>query len=166
MRIRMMFLLLFLATLATAQQKQTPPAPGTPRNFAIPEIRRFTLPNGLQVRFVAYGEVPKVAVRLVTQTGNVDETENEVGLADVTGAMMEQGTTTRSAEQIAQEMAMMGGALDVGVGVNQTTIGADVFSESATAAIALIGDVARNPKFPEGISRASGPISRGAAPSS
>jgi zinc protease len=136
-------------TPSAARAKQAPPAPGTPRNFTIPAIRRFSLPNGLQVRFVPYGEVPKATIRLVTQTGNVDEQSTETWLADVTGSMMEQGTTTRSAEQIAQEMAMMGGALDVSVGVNQTTIGTDVFSESAVDAIALIADVARNPRLPE-----------------
>jgi len=133
----------------TIHPKQAPPAPGAPRNFDIPEIRRFALPNGLQVRFVQYGNVPKATVRLVTQTGNVDEQANETWLADVTGSMMEQGTTTRASEQIARDVAMMGGALDVQVGVNQTTIGTDVFSESTAAAIALVGDVARNPRFPE-----------------
>jgi zinc protease len=136
-------------TPAAATARQTPPAPGTPRNFTIPAIRRFSLPNGLQVRFVPYGEVPKATVRLVTQTGNVDEGTNETWLADVTASMMEQGTATRSAEQIAQEMAMMGGSLDVSVGVNQTTLGTDVFSESAASAVALIADVARNPRLPE-----------------
>ncbi|MEA2462971.1 MAG: zinc protease [Acidobacteriota bacterium] len=136
-------------TPAAATAKQAPPAPGTPHNFTIPAIRRFSLPNGLQVRFVPYGEVPKATVRLVTQTGNIDEGANETWLADVTASMMEQGTATRSAEQLAQEMAMMGGSLDVGVGPNQTTIGTDVFSESAANAVALIADVARNPRLPE-----------------
>ncbi|HEX2836423.1 MAG TPA: pitrilysin family protein [Thermoanaerobaculia bacterium] len=138
-----------LALNAFAQQKQAPPAPGTPRNFAIPSIRRMELPNGLKVRFVPYGEVPKVTLRLVTQTGNIDESANEVWLADLTGTMMEQGTATRSADQIAREVAMMGGALDISVGMNQTTVGTDVFSESAVPAVQLIADVARNPKLPE-----------------
>ncbi|MFL6248231.1 MAG: M16 family metallopeptidase [Thermoanaerobaculia bacterium] len=141
--------LALLSTVLQAQEKQKPPTPGTPRNFAIPEVRRFDLPNGLKVRFVPYGEVPKATIRLVTQTGNVDESENEIWLADVTGAMMKQGTTARSAQQIAREVAMMGGALDVSVGMNQTTIGTDVFSESADEAVALIADVARNPLLPE-----------------
>jgi zinc protease len=142
-------LLVTAGALAQQTQKQAPPAPGTPRDFAIPEIRRFSLPNGLQVRLVPYGEVPKVTVRLVTQTGNIDERSGETWLADVTGAMMEQGTATRSAEQIAREVAMMGGALDIAVGMNQVTVGTDVFSESAADAIALVADVARNPRLPE-----------------
>jgi predicted Zn-dependent peptidase len=144
-----MLLSLLLATSVVAQTKQAPPAPGTPRDFAIPEIRRIELPNGLRVRLVQYGEVPKTTVRVVTQTGNVDEGPNEVWLADLTGSLMEQGTATRSAEQIAREAASMGGALNVGVGVNQVNITMDVFSESAAAAVALAADILRHPKLPE-----------------
>lgn len=149
MRKLTLILTLLLAAVTNAQDKQKPPAPGTPRNFAIPEIRRMELANGMKVRFVAYGDVPKATVRLVTQTGNVDEAENETWLADLTGGMMKQGTTSRTAPQIAQDVAMMGGALDVAIGPNQTLIGLDVFSESADEAIALVADVARHPRFPE-----------------
>jgi predicted Zn-dependent peptidase len=137
------------ATLSAQQAKQKPPAPGTPRNFAIPEIKRFDLPNGMKVRFVAYGSVPKAAVRLVVQSGNIDETANEVWLADVTGGLMREGTTTRTAQQIAKDLAMMGGALEIGTGLNQTTIATEVFSESTADALKIVADVARNPLLPE-----------------
>lgn len=133
----------------TAAQKEAPPAPGPPKNFSIPEVRKFDLPNGLQVRLVHYGEVPKVTVRVVTQTGKVDEAADQVWLAEVVGEMIQQGTTSRSAEDVATQAALMGGDLSVGVGTNQTTIGADVFSESAANAVALVADVTRNPRFPE-----------------
>jgi predicted Zn-dependent peptidase len=146
---------LLLTTSVFAQTKQAPPAPGVPpppgrpKDFAIPEIRKVELPNGLRVRLVQYGEVPKAMVRLVTQTGNIDEGANEVWLADLAGTLMEQGTTTRTAEQIAREAALMGGSLDIAAGPNQTTIGIEVFSESAPAAIAVAADVLRNPRMPE-----------------
>ena len=92
----------FCATGLFAQQKQLPPTPGTPRDFSVPQIRRFELPNGLAVRFVDYGNVPKATVRLVTQTGNLDESASEVWLANVTASMLEQGTATRGPEQIAR----------------------------------------------------------------
>lgn len=148
--IRLSLAVALLLPAALYAEKQTPPAPGAPRNFSIPQVRRMDLPNGLRVRFVDYGSVPKVAVRLVTQTGNIDESAEQVWLADVTGSMMEQGTTSRSAEQMAREVAMMGGALDITVATNQTTVGLDVFSESAASAIALVSDIVRNPRFPEG----------------
>lgn len=157
MRIQTLLISLALSAAALTQQplnaqqplKEAPPAPGTPRSFTLPAIQRFELPNGLRVRLVPYGSVPKATVRLVTQTGNIDESAGEIWLADLTGSAMEQGTTTRSAEEIARQAALMGGALDIAVTMNQTTIGADVFTESVVPAIELVADVARNPRLPE-----------------
>jgi predicted Zn-dependent peptidase len=137
------------AVLAQSATKEAPPAPGRPQNFSLPEIRRFDLPNGMQVRLMQYGDVPRATIRLATQTGNIDEAADQVWLADVTGEMMQQGTTTRSAEEIAKQAALMGGTLGVDVGMNVTTIKTDVFTESAAAAVDLIADVARHPRFPE-----------------
>jgi predicted Zn-dependent peptidase len=151
---RALITILLLAFTALGQPaptpaKEAPPAPGAPKPFSIPAIRRMELPNGMRVRLVDYGSVPKVAVRLVTLTGNVDEGPNETWLADLTGEMMKQGTKTRASDEIAREVAMMGGSLDVNVGMNQTVVGSDVFSESVVSAIQLIADVARNPRLPE-----------------
>ncbi len=137
------------AALAQAVMKEAPPPPGLPKNFSLPEIRRFELPNGMQVRLMQYGNIPKATIRLVTQTGNIDEDADHVWLANITGEMMQQGTPTRSAEEIARQVALMGGSLNVDVGMNETAIETDVFTETAAAAVGLIADVARNPSFPE-----------------
>jgi predicted Zn-dependent peptidase len=159
-----MLLTLLLATTVLAQTKQAPPAPGTPKDFSIPQVRKYELPNGLRVRLVPYGDVPKVTVRLSIQTGNVDEGPNEVWLADLTGNLLQQGTTTRTAEQIAREAALMGGALNVSVGQNQTTVGMDVFSESAAPALALAADIVRNPRMPASeVERLKGDLARNLA---
>lgn len=163
---RALITILLLATSALAQTatppaKEAPPAPGTPKPFNIPAIRRMELPNGMRVRLVDYGAVPKVTVRLVTLTGNVDESATETWLGDLTGEMMKQGTATRASDEIAREIALMGGALDVSVGMNQTVVGTDVFSESAAPAIQLVADVARNPKLPESeLARLKGDLAR------
>lgn len=137
------------AALLEAQTKVPPPAPGTPRNLVIPAIQRFELANGLRVRLVPYGNVPKATVRLVTTTGYVDEQANEIWLAYFTGTLMWRGTASRSTEQIEQEEALMGGAIRIAVEENQTSIGGDVFSESAPSAVALIADIVRQPLLPE-----------------
>ncbi len=114
----------------------------------MPAPKTFTLDNGLTVTLVPYGTVPKVAVRLAVLTGNADEKANEVWLADLTADLLSEGTQTRSAAQIAEEAARMGGSLDVTVGENRTDIGGDVLSEFGPQMVALVADVARNPKLP------------------
>ncbi|MCU1350332.1 MAG: peptidase domain protein [Acidobacteria bacterium] len=132
----------------TAPAVEAPPPAAPAKDFSVPEVRRFTLPNGLRVRLVPYGTIPKVDVQLFVQTGRADESANEIWLSNLTGEMMQQGTATRSAEEIARAAAGMGGSLDVGVGTNQTTIGGSVLSESGPGLVELIADVARHPAFP------------------
>lgn len=130
-------------------QKQAPPAPAEPKGFSVPAPKTFTLENGLAVTLVPYGTVPKVTVRLAVLTGNVDEKANEVWLADLSADMLSEGTKTRTALQIAEDAARMGGSIDVNVGENRTDIGGDVLSEFGPQMVALVADVARNAKLPE-----------------
>jgi zinc protease len=140
--------LVFATTAPAVAQRQTPPEPGTPRAFSVPAARQFSLPNGLQVTLVPYGEIPKVTVRLITRAGNVNEGPTEVWLADLMADLMQEGTTTRSAQEIAAEAARMGGSVFVGVGANTTVIAGDVLSEFAPGMVALVADLAQNPSFP------------------
>ena len=141
-------LLLVIASSAAAQ-KEVPPPPGTPKGFTLPAKREITLPNGMGVTLVPYGVVPKVDVQLVMRVGNVDEGPNQVWLADLMGDLMEEGTTTRSAETIARDAAGMGGAVRVSVDADQTTVGGSALGEFAPGMVRLIADVARHPSFPD-----------------
>jgi predicted Zn-dependent peptidase len=62
--------------------------------------------------------------------------------------MLTEGTTTRSAEALAQEAARMGGSLEQNVSPDETSIGGTVLSEFAPQLVKLVADVARNPAFP------------------
>ena len=142
-------LLVAAAALPAAAQKQSPPPAGPPVSFTLPEKEEITLPNGMGVTLVQYGSLPKVDVELILRAGNVNEAPQQVSLADLTGDLMEEGTTSRSAEQVAQQAASMGGSLDVSVGMDQTTIGGSALSEFAPKMAALVADVARHPAFPD-----------------
>lgn len=134
---------------ALQAQKQQPPAPGTPRNFTLPATRTFALPNGMQVTLIPYGTVPKTWMQLVVRSGNANEAANQVWLADITGDMMEEGTKTRTASQVAGEAAGIGGSINVSVGADESSIAGSALSEFAPRMATLIADVALNPRFPE-----------------
>jgi predicted Zn-dependent peptidase len=138
---------LFAAT-ALAAGRELPPAPGAPHEFRLPAKETVRLDNGLAMTFIDYGSVPKVTVLAVVRTGNIDEGP-DTWLPDVAVEMLKEGTTTRSAADIARAAAAMGGALAVGVGAEQTTASLSVLSDRAEAAVDLLADVLRNPRFPE-----------------
>lgn len=133
---------------ASAQQKQQPPAGSAPKPFTLPRKETFTLKNGTQVTLVPYGSIPKVTVSAVVKAGNINETAEQVWLADLTGELLKEGTTTRSGEAIAEAVARMGGSLGINVTPDQTSISADVLSESGPQLVALIAEVLQHPKLP------------------
>jgi predicted Zn-dependent peptidase len=137
------------ANPAIAQQKQTPPQGGTPKDFTLPSKREFTLPNGMAVTLVPFGKIPKSTVSLAVRVGNVNEGPNEVWLADVVGDLMNEGTQSLTAAQVAERTAGMGGSIGVGVGSDQTTIGGSVLSESTAEFVRLVADVVQRPRLPE-----------------
>src|ERR1700756_2046398 len=139
---------LFLA-VSTNAQKQTPPQGSAPKPFNVPPHENYALPNGMKVTLVPYGNLPKVAVSLVVNSGNLNEPAELPGLGDLMGHLMKEGTKTRSSKQLAEESANMGGSGDVSVGADESDIATDVLSEFGPKAIALVADVARNPLFPE-----------------
>lgn len=129
-------------------QKQTPPAGGTAKDFKLSEKNVQTYANGLKTMMVHYGELPKTTVSLIIKTGNVHEGKNQVWLADLTGRMLREGTTSLNAAALSKKAAMMGGSLSVNVGPTQTTITGAVLSEYAPQFVKLIADLVSNPAFP------------------
>jgi zinc protease len=141
-------LLLTIATGAVAAEREQPPLPGAPHEFRLPAKETLQLDNGLAMTFIDYGAVPKLTLLAVVRTGNIDEGMN-TWLPDVTVEMMKEGTTTRSAYDIAKAAAGMGGSLSLNVSAEQTTASLSVLSDHAVAAVDLLADVLRNPRFPE-----------------
>jgi predicted Zn-dependent peptidase len=151
---KMLWVSTLAVTLALGQnvysqeaQKQTPPEGGTPKDFTLPAKQHFQLDNGLKVTLVPFGSIPKVTVSARVMAGNLNE-GSDTWLADLTANMMEEGTTTRSAEDVARQAAEMGGSLAIAVGLDQTSVTGEALAEFAPDMVALLADVMRNPALP------------------
>jgi len=141
-------LALGLAAAPAAAQKEAPPAVGVPKDFKLPPKREFALPNGMQVTLVPFGTVPKVNVSLAVRAGRINQGPDQVWLADLTGDLMNEGTVSRTAAQVAEQAAAMGGEVSVGVGSDQTSVDGSGLSERAADLVRLVADVARHPRLP------------------
>ncbi|HZF26578.1 MAG TPA: pitrilysin family protein [Steroidobacteraceae bacterium] len=133
---------------AAALAVETPPAPSAPKNFQVPAKSERALGNGLQLTFVEFGSIPKTTITAVVRAGNLNE-GNNTWLADLTGELMKEGAGARSANQLAEAAASMGGAVNLSVGPDQTSISLDVLSEHGEEAVAMIADLLRRPQLPE-----------------
>lgn len=134
-------------TVVPAQTFPSRPAVGTPKPFKVPASESFKLPNGMLVTLIPYGIAPKTVLSLRVYSGNLNE-GNDTWLADLTGEMLNEGAAGRSAAQIADEAASMGGGLGIGVGAHETGLSISVLSEFGPRAVALLADVAQRPNLP------------------
>ncbi len=142
-------MILAASAAAFAQQKELPPEGGPPKPFHLAKTDDFTLPNGMKVTLAPYGTVPRTAVRAFVEAGGVNEAPNQVWLSRLTGLLIKEGTTTRSAEEVARDAAESGGTLEIEAGVEDTSVGGVVLSDHASEFVALIADVLSKPLLPE-----------------
>ena len=119
-----------------------------------PPYQIRTLANGLQVIAVAHHEQPAVSLRLIIRAGGAQDPADKSGVATLVAALLDQGTTTRDAEQIATAIDSIGGLVGTGAGSDLSFINAVVMKDSFAFGLDMVSDLARNPKFaPEELER-------------
>lgn len=154
-------LLLSVATTASAQSQswptwpsEPPPRPLPARQVNFPPYEVRTLGNGMSVITVLHHEQPAVSVRLLIRAGGAQDPQGKSGVGMLTAQLLDQGTTTKSAFQIADSIDSIGGALGTGAGSDLSYVNAVVMKDSFGLVMDLIADVVRNPAFaPEEIER-------------
>ncbi len=124
-----------------------PPRPRAAKPVKFPPYEIRTLPNGLQVVLVSQDEQPVVSARMLIRAGAAQDPKGKEGLAMLTAALLDQGTTTREAGQIAEEIDFMGGLLGTGAGTDLSFVNTVSMSDGLAQALDLMGDVIRNPAF-------------------
>jgi zinc protease len=126
---------------------ERPPRPLAAREITFPPYQVRTLPNGLQVVAVSHHEQPAVSLRLILRAGGAQDPANKPGVAYVAASLLDQGTTTKTSEQIATTIDSIGGAIGAGAGSDVTFINAAVMKDSLGLALDLVSDLVRNPSF-------------------
>jgi len=128
------------------------PLPARPVTFPPYEIRK--LANGMQVVLVSQNEQPVVSVRMIIRAGAAHDPKGKHGLAMLTATLLDQGAGTKSAEQIAETIDFIGGALGTGAGTDLSYVNAVVMKDSYDIALNLLADVVQRPTFaPEEVER-------------
>jgi zinc protease len=143
--------LLSVAVSASAQTKnwpsERPPRPLEAHDVKFPPYAVKTLPNGLEVIAVSHHEQPAVSLRLIVRAGSAQDPENKPGVASLAATLLDQGTAGKSAEQIADAIDSIGGALGTGAGADLSFIQAVVMRDSLNVGLDLVSDLAQHPAF-------------------
>jgi predicted Zn-dependent peptidase len=110
-------------------------------------IRRETLANGLRLVTEAMSHVRSVSVGVWLTRGSRHEPTNDAGIAHFVEHMLFKGTTTRTAEDIAQQVDSIGGQLDAFTSKEYAGYYIKVLDEHLPIAIDLLSDLVGRPTF-------------------
>jgi predicted Zn-dependent peptidase len=145
-----MLAVLIAASSLIAQERETAPPLGTPKPFGVPAGETFTLKNGMKVTLAQYGAIPLVSIRADIAFGHANENADQVWISDLLIELIKEGTTSMTAQQVANEAARMGGQLNFNAGTDASSAGIEVLSEFTSDAVKLLADVLEHPKLPPG----------------
>jgi len=127
------------------------PVPTSVADAVFPSYQTATLSNGMKIYLVERHDVPQVSVSMQINTGYpADTSKLKDGLSGLTASLLDEGTTTRSALQIADEVDKLGAYLGVGGGGEESAVEFTALTPTLDQVMAIWADVLRNPAFKEG----------------
>jgi predicted Zn-dependent peptidase len=127
--------------------RSKPPALGPAPSLTLPPIQKRTLTNGLPVWIVEMHKVPLVDVTLIVKSGSSADPAGKYGLASVTADMLDEGAGTRTALDIADEIAFLGGSLSTGNDWDSSVVRLHLPVAKVDDGLGVMGDVALRPTF-------------------
>ena len=157
-------LFLALALSQGALLGQTAPAQTAPKfkgkapvstevlKITLPRAQEAHLSNGAHLMVLEDHRVPSVQFEIIMiGAGGYYDPQDLPGLADTTASLMDEGTATRTSEQIAQALDTMAATVSVTAneGSQIATVTGSALTDQFDSVLALAADILLNPSFPE-----------------
>ncbi|HXG92078.1 MAG TPA: pitrilysin family protein [Blastocatellia bacterium] len=113
------------------------------------DVERVELPNGLVLLLSENHSTPSVSINAIVLAGSRFEPDEKAGLASLVGDLLDEGTGSRSGQQIAETVEAVGGRLAT-FGEYQTSGVVSAFlSKDVQLGVEIVSDVLINAIFPE-----------------
>ena len=142
---------LFLAP-AFAQEaldRTKQPVPGKAPELRVPTWTKSTLANGAALIVSEKRNLPLVSLSITFLGGsNQFEDAAKTGLASITASMMSEGTATRDAEALSNELQLLGTSISTSIGDESGSISFVSSTAKFEQTLGILADVLQNPVFP------------------
>ena len=135
-------------TVASDIDRSKMPEVGKPPALSLPPLERATLSNGLKVVLAERHSAPVVELQLIVDAGHAADSLATPGTSNLTLAMLNEGTRTRDALQIAARAESLGAQIGAGSNLDTSYIGLSAITSRLDDSLELFSDVLLNPTFP------------------
>lgn len=112
-------------------------------------FKEVNLENGLKIFFVRDMALPRIDLSLFVKVGQRDESLESLGINYFTANLLEEGTSQYSANQLADQLAILGTDFSISPGSDFTSISIDGLTLSSEKIIQLFSEIIFKPAFKE-----------------
>jgi zinc protease len=138
-----------LVAATTGADRSAVPMPVGEVPVTFPAFQRATLDNGLKLIVVERPELPVVGLSLILDAGYAADQSAQPGTASLTMAMLDEGTKTRNALEISEQLALLGASIGAGSSLDTSSIGLSALADKLEPSLEIFADVLLNPVFPQ-----------------
>ena len=121
------------------------PTIGDVSNIDFPDVQRATLSNGVEVVYAQSTTVPVTRVAVEFDAGYAADEPNSLGVHSMMLNLMEEGTTTRDSNALAEARERLGASVNMGASLDRTTASLTSVTTNLDPSLVLLSDVVRNP---------------------
>ena len=137
------------ATVETEVDRSELPALGEVPDAEFPELQRAELENGLKIVLAERHSLPLVTFDLVVDAGYAADQFVVPGTAKLAMNMLDEGTESRNALEISEELQLLGANLGTGADLDTSSVFLSALKENLDPSLEIFADVILNPSFPE-----------------
>ena len=115
----------------------------------LPPYREYSLKNGLRIFIMETHEVPLVTLQLLVPAGSATDDPGAEGIANLTGRLLTKGAAGLAADQLAESIEEVGGAMNVDAGRDYATVNGDFLAKDLERALDIMGKIVLSADFPK-----------------
>ncbi len=120
-------------------------APETP----VPEVWESQLDNGLRLFGIENNEVPLFSLNITIPGGQIVDTHEKAGVANLVGLLMNKGTKTKTPAELEEAIKELGARISVSAGRENLSISANGMVKNYKAILRLLEEILLEPRWDE-----------------
>ena len=125
------------------------PPYGKSLELSVPSVYQSSMKNGLKIYGIENDEVPLVRFNLTIDGGQLLESFDKLGVANMTANLMNKGTKNKTVLQLEEEIQLLGASIFVNSETENITISGTTLKKNYDKTIALVKEILLEPRFDE-----------------
>lgn len=123
------------------------PAKGESPQLKVPQIWTDELSNGIKIYGIEQRELPLVNFSLLIQGGMLLENPDKIGVSNLLGQMLKEGTADKTPEDLEEALALLGSTVSISSGKEGLTITGNTLSRNYDKTIDLVKEMLLKPRW-------------------